>query len=593
MGEQLAPRARGWGGGGSGAGLMGRRLEGMAAGAGRGCCGSTLAFVFTLGAAPQPAAAQANATARCDLPFPPVQCMVPGAARRTAPVTLPRARSVTPARTFGKIATPPAPKPAPQRAAPAPPPRVAQSATQPAGAGSERLPASRDELFGDAPAPVPAPPAASQGTAEPPEPGSREALFGADEIKPEAPRPAAQLRGFVQFAPAYTYSSPGHWSRGVVRTQGEVSGRLSAGVKYKASVRLDLDPVYMGSDFYPSDVREDQRAELLVRETYLDFALPANWELRLGRQHIVWGEVVGLFFADVVSARDLRDFILPDFDILRIPQWAARGEYFGNDWHLELVWIPVPSYDTVGKPGAEFYPFVIPATPGLNQVVLDDDRPSTALDNTNYGARVSRLIGGWDLSAFYYRSTSATPTLHRELTLAPVPTMVFEPRHDRIWQGGGTLTKDLGSVVLKAEAIYTEGRRYELSDPARVPGVAQQDTFDYIVGLDFMLPRDGRLNLQGFQRVFFDHDSDIYFDEVESGVSLLVSAKLTPKIEPELLIIQSLNSHDRLLRPRVNLILRPDLIARFGIDIFDGPDFGLFGRFDDRDRVYGELRYSF
>jgi hypothetical protein len=565
-------------------------------------CSALIFALAIVGAGPlQPAAAQVQSASRCNLPFPPVQCVVPNAPRPSSPAHLLREKTVGAPRAFGKTA-PPLPEPAPPakqsaQVTPVPrttqgvqpsPPRLAQSAAAPRDAGDERLPASRDELFG---APAPSAPAAGGAG----EPTSREALFGLEPAgdKPGAPRPAAALRGFVQFAPAYTFSSPGHWSRAVVRTQGEVSGRLSDAVKYKASLRLDLDPVYMASDFYPSDVREDQRAELLVRETYLDFALPANWELRLGRQHIVWGEVVGLFFADVVSAKDLRDFILPDFDILRIPQWAARGEYFGKDWHLELVWIPVPSYDNIGKPGAEFYPLVIPDTPGLDQVVLDDDRPSTSLDNTNYGARISRLVGGWDLSAFYYSSMSATPALYRELSAAPVPTVVFEPRHNRIWQGGGTLTKDLGRVVLKAEAIYTDGRRFEVSNPARFPGVVEQDTFDYIVGLDFMLPREGRLNLQGFQRIFFDHDSEIFFDEVESGVSLLVSAKLTPKIEPELLIIQSLNSHDRMLRPRVNLILRPDLTARFGVDIFDGPDFGLFGRFDDRDRVYGELRYSF
>jgi hypothetical protein len=289
----------------------------------------------------------------------------------------------------------------------------------------------------------------------------------------------------------------------------------------------------------------------------------------------------------------VRDFILPDFDLLRIPQWAARGEYFGQDWHLELVWIPVPSYDNIGKPGAEFYPFVIPPTPGFQQTVLDDARPSTSLENSNYGMRVSRLLSGWDLSAFYYRSMSASPALYRTVQLAPTPTVVFEPRHDRIWQAGGTLTKDLGRVVLRAESVYTDGRAYELIDPARTEGVAQQDTLDYVIGLDFMLPADGRLNVQGFQRIFFDHDADIAYDAVESGVTLLISAKATPKIEPELLLIQSLNSSDRLLRPRVNLALHPRLAARFGVDLFDGPTYGFFGRFRDRDRVYGELRYAF
>lgn len=52
----------------------------------------------------------------------------------------------------------------------------------------------------------------------------------------------------------------------------------------------------------------------------------------------------------------MREFVLPEFDQMRIPQWAARAEYFGESIHAELLWIPVASYDNIGKPGAEFYP---------------------------------------------------------------------------------------------------------------------------------------------------------------------------------------------------------------------------------------------
>ena len=68
---------------------------------------------------------------------------------------------------------------------------------------------------------------------------------------------------------------------------------------------------------------------------YLDMPV-GDVELRLGRQHIVWGEMVGLFFADVVSARDMREFFTQEFDQQRIPQWAARAEYFKNDWRVRV-----------------------------------------------------------------------------------------------------------------------------------------------------------------------------------------------------------------------------------------------------------------
>jgi hypothetical protein len=31
----------------------------------------------------------------------------------------------------------------------------------------------------------------------------------------------------------------------------------------------------------------------------------------------------------------------------------------------------------------------------------------------------------------------------------------------------------------------------------------------------------------------------------------------------------------------------------FGVDIFTGPNDGVFGRYDSRDRVYSELRHDF
>jgi hypothetical protein len=155
------------------------------------------------------------------------------------------------------------------------------------------------------------------------------------------------------------------------------------------------------------------------------------------------------------------------------------------------------------------------------------------------------------------------------------------------------LGKDFGRFVLKAEAVYSSGRSFEVTTLTRPNGVVTQKTVDAILGLEFMLPAQGRLNLQAFQRAFLDYDEDILLDQFETGVTLLVSVKVTPKIEPELLVIQSLNGNDRMIRPRVNLALRPDLTARFGVDLFSGPSHGLFGRFSNRDRAYAELRYAF
>ena len=163
----------------------------------------------------------------------------------------------------------------------------------------------------------------------------------------------------------------------------------------------------------------------------------------------------------------------------------------------------------------------------------------------------------------------------------------------RIWQVGGTLGKDLGRFVLQSEAVYTAGRQFEVARLSAADGVVPQDTLDYIFSLTFTLPKDGRLNLQAFQRIFFQHDPDILYDSVESGVSLLLSARLLPKVEPQIFVVQSLNSNDRMIRLRTTWYAEQNLSVAFGVDTFAGPPLGYFGRFANRDRLYGEVRYSF
>ncbi len=492
--------------------------------------------------------------------------------------------------------------------------------------GSES-PQSRDALFGLDGKAMQAAEGSSQGkpAAEPEvirplptEPGTRDALFGLEPREEKAvagaglPAPRAdsgtdakadkagtRWQGHVLTRLAYTYGRPEHWSKLAGRVELAGRGHLGGALQWKASGRLDYDAVFDLTDHYQSAVRKDQRLEFQLRETYLD--LPAgDWEWRIGRQHVVWGEMVGLFFADVVSAKDLREFILPDFESLRIPQWALRGEYFQDGWHAELLWIPYPSYDKVGRPadfgqsgrGADFYPY--PASPPGLPVIRGEVKPSRRLAHTNFGARVSRLVQGWDLSGFFYSSMNSAATLYRDPVVPSVPQVyTFTPRHDRIRQLGGTLAKDLVDLVLKAEIVYTQGRHYNVVDTSDSDGVVKQNNLDWVVGLDFNPDADTRVNTQLFQRVFFDHHPDIVPDRFENGLSLLANRKLTNNWEAEALLIHSLNRSDWLLRAKAHWKARPNLKLSLGLDVFGGPPTGLFGQYDRQDRVYADLRYDF
>jgi hypothetical protein len=440
-------------------------------------------------------------------------------------------------------------------------------------APAKEAPASRDSLFGD----------------DKDASASRDSLFGDGRT---AAAPTRAWRGFVQGELAYTYASPAHWSNMLVRAELDATGAFSENVKWKVGARVDYDAVYDVTDFYPSDVRKDQRFHAFLRENYIDIGA-GDWDFRLGRQQVVWGEMVGLFFADVVTAKDLRQFILPDFEILRIPQWTLRAEYTKGDAHAELIWIPVPSYDEIGKPGAEFFPAAPAPPPGFATVYDAEQTPERDLSHTNYGARFSYLKNGWDLSAFYYGSMDSQAAYFRRIDDGPEPAYIYQARHERINQYGGTLAKDFGDFVLKAETVYTHGRNFSTLNADDDDGVVRQNTVDVVVGLDFALPSETRLNLQVFERAFTNHDPGIIPGRHETGYSVLLNLKFTDRLEGEVLWISSFNRTDWMVRPRLIWSLGNNWRLQGGVDIFGGEPTGLFGQYDDRDRIHAELRYDF
>lgn len=447
---------------------------------------------------------------------------------------------------------------------------------------------SIDDLFGGPPKPKQskpsAPTPAPQETAAQPAPPAASV-----SEQPTAPVAQPALTGFYQNDLAYTYAGEGHWSRFNNTLDLSAQGHTAGGVGWKLGGRVYYDPIYDLTDHYPDAVRDDQRFEAMIREAYVDLGT-GNWDFRLGRQHIIWGEMVGLFVADVVSAKDLRQWVLPDFDMIRIPQWAARAEYYSGEFHAEGVWVPYMTYNNIGKPGAEFYPFNPPAVPSFQTVIAKDKKP-TGLDDAAYGARLSWLKGGWDISGFYYTANDPSAAFSRQTSLT---TITYTPIHERIHQFGTTLGKDLGPMVLKAEAVYTLDKRFETLDPLDADGLVKQDILDYIVGLEWSFPQETRVNVQFFQRWFPDHDSGIVPDDAESGVSLLLSTQvLHPRLEPEMLLASSLNRSDWSAQFKLTWKFDGNWRLAAGVDIFDGPEDGLFGVYDDNDRVYTEVRYSF
>lgn len=397
-----------------------------------------------------------------------------------------------------------------------------------------------------------------------------------------------RIEGYLETSTAYTFAQPEHWSKLRARLELTTSGSLGESVKYKLGLRFDGDGAYaLEDDFYPKAVRDDQLFQAQIREFYVDFGGGA-WAHRVGRQHIVWGEMVGLFLADVVSARDTREFYLQDFEAMRIPQWAWNAQYFAADSTFELVYIPYQSVDNIGEPGADFYPFPLPA-----DTKVWDQRPERGLENFNWGVRASTLLSGWSLSGYFYDSVSVAPTLVvDDVAGTMAQSRQFSLQYDDLKQVGGTFSKDFGRLVFKGEAVYVDERRFQSFDPADPAALLTSAALDWVIGATIPVG-DWRWDLQVYGRKTFDHDRLMGFDESEYGVTALVNYAASSRLEYEFLALAGLNRKDYLLRPKIAWRFARDWRLQMGADIFAGDEIGLFGPYESRDRVYLELKRWF
>ncbi len=281
---------------------------------------------------------------------------------------------------------------------------------------------------------------------------TRGSLFDDDDIKPpaEAPKNGATTKpdddfalpgllpgkakeagirfsGNVELDMARDIDDPDHWEHERLRTNLNAQGD-NGGLKWKLGARVDADAAYIGSNgdrYYNADVRQDQRFGVELRENYFDKSI-GSWELRLGKQNVVWGEMVGVFVADVVSPRDMRDFLSTDLENVRRTTWAARFEKFSGDWHSELLWVPVQTYDKIGRVGSDFYPYPAPPTPGYLYAINPGSAaeglilewqlwrayriPETGLGRVGVLLRESRCVT--DLRAHHYFRAFATDRLY-------------------------------------------------------------------------------------------------------------------------------------------------------------------------------------
>ncbi|SPD74137.1 exported hypothetical protein [uncultured Desulfobacterium sp.] len=261
----------------------------------------------------------------------------------------------------------------------------------------------------------------------------------------------------------------------------------------------------------------DTDAVAEIWELYTDLNMEKLW-FRLGRQQIVWGEMVQARIMDIVNPLDYSwhfTFEPEEFENIRIPLWAIRGTYtieqsllpWLEELYIEGFYNPgdiVPNRNPeLGNP---YKPS--PPPPWVYQAPETEDRWGEDEFGGRLGYRIGQVAGTFNYAYLYADSA------YQECAAIGRPSWSVKQSYPQIDVFGMTLNYALNepiSTVVTFEGSYTPD--YPWYDNSVFPGIAvkEADTWDLGIGLQrftSIFPGEDFMNiqLQYTVKIVEDHD---------------------------------------------------------------------------------------
>lgn len=340
-----------------------------------------------------------------------------------------------------------------------------------------------------------------------------------------------------------------------------------------------------------------------IRQLYLDY-YRENFDLRIGHQQIIWGKADGVFITDIISPKNLEEFLLRDFEEIRSGVTSAKVSFYRGSGQLDLVWVPQFTATKFPEDGSIW----APTKPFPVEPIIDYDQENIApsLENSEIFGRYAlmssaidfELIGGyaWDDNPVYALKSLQLTQDGPELTL--------QPRHHRLAIGGFAFNKPISGWVLRGESALYMGKRLQLAmspdqlqslvqSAQPLPSISLEKNYIHsLIAFDFnLLGID--MSTQIIQEAILDYDESLMKEEYEYMATLMLRETFFREtLSLELFTYIGINDGDALLRPKIGYDFGNGLGFTLGANIFTG-DNGMFGQYDYNDMLYAKIRADF
>ena len=348
----------------------------------------------------------------------------------------------------------------------------------------------------------------------------------------------------------------------------------------KGDVALFVNPVF---DYNALN----NNLDISLRQAYMDIYFD-NFDLRIGKQQIIWGKADGVFITDIISPRDLSEFILPDFEEIRIGINAVKFDYYLGNSTFEAVWIPTFQPAIAPRKGSIWYinmlDFMMPIVYDYHNYDVGNK-----LSESEIALKYSYLGSAIDFELMAAYMWDDNPAMH--IFPQPDTTLLIKTEYHRLPLAGASFSKAVEGAIVRGEGAYYFEKRFA-ADDFTVNGIREKDYVHYLIGYDHNW-FGVNVSFQFIQEYILDYENDIRNDEFSNTMTFLVMEDfLRETLRLEFFTYYGINNKDALLRPKITYDFTDGFEVQLGANIFIGEE-GNFGQYNENDMIYLKLKLSF
>jgi len=332
-------------------------------------------------------------------------------------------------------------------------------------------------------------------------------------------------------------------------------------------------------------------------EVYATGPIHEHVDLTFGRKIVNWGRSDTFRIVDVVNPLDNKEPGLVDIEDLRRPKAMVKLDANRGPWNAEALLVVETRFDRNPPPGSDFYPNLsrFASGPGLIVTFPVDDE-SNFSRKPAVAARVEGNFSGWDIGLFgaYVDETS------RVFDLEASTGARLEGNRFGMLGAAGNWTR--GAWLAKFELAWlTDVRMLRPRAGGPIPYWSDdKQRIDSMIGLEWYGPDSLTAALEIVNRQWLDLPRDPvlleFFEQSTFETGLRISRPFfRERLDVTLLgvVFGERPQDGRLFRASGEWELSDDWKIESGWIVYiGGPDKGI-GNYDDNDRVYAELKYSF